>query len=823
MELSLIYGARAGPLPLTRGEGPSASSFPLISFAAMPFKKTRFGPRLTDAARSGKHTRDVHVFVGGTGAVGGAAVLQMLAMFEEMFAISPPADPEEVPVLMVTGRGKEDIDAFVHRLFEFLQSRWGRDAKPRKFESGYLTPSGVYVAISPFQLKPVPGLDVVAEADPEGRDAAVDEFLGVAGTDRSREKSAIEEALVSHVREAHPITRFLIDRQLRLRGYGPKPFRSLLLGVPLPTVLAYQVGALDIVARSCSLGDSFIEHLKSEFKHSFAADLSAVSNELGARVLVAHTTGVGGMYDESPDGHTTPRLGFAHASRDEFLRNKHIEAEQLTREYAARGIYMLVTAAAIGIDEVKVRKPIPLHRGIVNKLREAPYEIFRGCRAKHEDTAGDGTPRRVPNRQFIRVHRPRTLSIDKVGSMQPLYFDEGTELEPTYSIRSGENGFFSVSNADALYRVMKVATASELGHVLASVALLGDDPNVPWFRDSICYYTETANSRQAFDFLYQPQLVQTQLNGLEPLALQDLGSAKHQAELHTLALLILRHRLRTADFDTIEPYAPESFDAHSFFIASSRPLTFRDLESWDVATTASDLATMVAANRPEDLLPIQPLHDAELFPMRDHAHMKVLDAVLHAVWAITSLGSPIVFAGGIRCGYYIAPFGEIVTSEDSLRQLFEGRNAEYEMAVNGFIDVRPHGIICRAKTVDELGPDSITVADDFDSFEAQLRTLEPYSFFATCGLIAILFRLRGLGRMLREARIDLGTMQDFEWQVMRDEHGHTIVVPGAVEAFRMISEGQEKATGTEWLDGIWGYERRRPPSRVDEVLGAVKK
>ena len=64
----------------------------------MRFKKSRFGPRLVNAARSGGHYRDVHVFVGGTGAVGGAAVLQMLAMYEEMFAIAPPAGPGDVQI-----------------------------------------------------------------------------------------------------------------------------------------------------------------------------------------------------------------------------------------------------------------------------------------------------------------------------------------------------------------------------------------------------------------------------------------------------------------------------------------------------------------------------------------------------------------------------------------------------------------------------------------------------------------------------------------------------------------------------------------------------
>lgn len=42
---------------------------------------------------------------------------------------------------------------------------------------------------------------------------------------------------------------------------------------------------------------------------------------------------------------------------------------------------------------------------------------------------------------------------------------------------------------------------------------------------------------------------------------------------------------------------------------------------------------------------------------------------------------------------------------------------------------------------------------------------------------------------------------------------------GAVEAFRMVSEGLEKTTGTEHLDGIWGYERRPTPERWDDIPG----
>jgi hypothetical protein len=37
-----------------------------------------------------------------------------------------------------------------------------------------------------------------------------------------------------------------------------KPFRSVLLGFPLPSILTYQTGGLTVVAKELGLGDDFI-------------------------------------------------------------------------------------------------------------------------------------------------------------------------------------------------------------------------------------------------------------------------------------------------------------------------------------------------------------------------------------------------------------------------------------------------------------------------------------------------------------------------------------------------------------------------------------
>src|SRR5688500_4419486 len=151
----------------------------------MGFKKSRFGPRLVEAARSGRHYRDVHVFVGGTGAVGGAAALQMVAMFEEMMSIAPAPSPRDVPVLIVTGRSDDEVHSFESRLKRFIRTRWGAGTAPRPFEHGHLTPGGVYVAVWKYEMKPIPGLDLVKAADLDRRPVAIDQFLGHAGVNRT--------------------------------------------------------------------------------------------------------------------------------------------------------------------------------------------------------------------------------------------------------------------------------------------------------------------------------------------------------------------------------------------------------------------------------------------------------------------------------------------------------------------------------------------------------------------------------------------------------------------------------------------------------------
>ena len=805
----------------------------------MGFKKERLGPRLVQAARSGDRNRDAHMFLGGTGAVGGTAVLQMLSLYEEMFAIHPP-EPDDVPVIAATGTTPDEIQAFTRRLFRFAESRHGPELLPRRVRRGYLTASGVFVALERFEVSALPLLRRVAQTPPAARGELVAAFLSELRLAGDADGPAVFERLGEEIAAARPFSTFLREYLGNLGQLGIRRFRSVTVGIPIPSLIAYHQDELSALAQHVpGLDEGHVEALKGTFIEALRDDLVDVQRELADTVLIAHTTGVGGMYDDDPaTGQPSIRLGFAHAALDRFLADKARFAGELTDLYSRAGLKVLITAAAIGIDEVRVRERIPLHRRIRQLLFEAPVEVFPGSKESlpAEARASRAAGRPLPSRQVLRTFRPLTVPLEDPPA-GPVEFERGEELVPSYVIRSGENGFFSAADAEALYRVMRVASADELGLMLATVGLLGEDELSPWFPNNVCYYTETDNSRQVLDFLRQPALRATQLSGLEPMALQDLGAAKHQGEAHTLALLILLHRLRTLDVDAIDPYVDlERFDAREFFVEHSRTLTFEDVAAWEFDALARDMQILASAEEPEDLLRLTPPREYGLFPTRAEALRRVLGQAIHAMWTVPSLGLPIVYERDgrdeVRTGYYVAPIDLLVTERDALARWFhqahaESPNAEgsfedfrdYHLAVGGFVDLRPHAIVCSAKSDREDLAGKVARATNEDALRKHLEALEPYSFFSTCGLLAVWFRLRGLYGLLREAMTELGSLHEFRWEMPRDDVGHILVVPGVVEARRMISEGLEKTTGTERLDGIWGYERRPVPDRRGTIPG----
>ncbi len=812
----------------------------------MRFKKTRLGPLLIRSAEDPGFFRQTHVLFGGTGAVGGATALQMIGALEE--ALGHPAsrsadahgaaeagEMRAAPRLVVTGRSHQEVRRFTSLLFS-VQQRDHDGAKPSRVPGvGYRTVAGVEIQLLVFGVDPhVPGIEGFARRNEEERRQMLRELLTAQGLPESSPVEDKIDLLQRLVRETvqQPFSQFLeryregaatggeADSTDRSGGAdrsgqadqagGAGWLSSVVVGIPLASIATYKLNDLEEVAGAMGLAPESprMGELKTSYLMAIRDDLAAVNRMATHGVLVAHTTAVGGMYDEETEGHRTIRLGFAHSSLGEKLRQKQAFAEELARLYAESGIKMLVTAAAIGVDAVSFHRNPPLNRGIsliLSKARAAGSELVPAA-----DLDGG-----------VKVYEPVEIGLS--GEHEPTAFRHGFDLVAEALLKSGENGFFTVSDTEALYRVMRVTTTGELGLLLARAAIFGDDPAAPSFPDNLCYYTESDYSRQVFDLLDHPRLVANQIAGLSPKALQDLGSAKHQGELHTLGLLILLHRLRTLDLDAIPRHVDLSeLDPRAFFEAHSRPLLLERLLGWTLPGMERDLRTLVRAREERDLAPLK--HFFQPDPDRQEAAHRVLREVIHAVWAIPSLGTPILWEDEegrprVLAGPYVAPLDLAVTHHDSLGRFFETRFrehydgpaedydhfVEFHIANGGFLDLRPRAVLVTAHAETEDLGKKVQVFHSEEAFREALGRIEPYTYFTTSGLIALLTWLQGLAHEAERFDLRLGSANEYRAQYRRDAQGRALLVPGVIEARRMVAQGLEKNTGLERLDGPWGY------------------
>jgi len=781
----------------------------------MRFKKPRLGPQLLRQASQPGFFNQTHVIFGGTGAVGGATALQMIDLFQEAgrrFSLKDQVEPR----IVITGRTKQELRQFTALLFEVQRRDRGRP--PERIDGiGYRLCDGVILELTTFELDAsLPGLAGFSERDDQGQRDAMRRFLRGGGLELE-EVGEEQIAYLQRVLEegvGKPFTDFLAHHSTQ-RGLGPdgRSFKSVVVSIPLASFASYGLTGLEDAGSMLGLqrGSDRMRQLKDAYLRALRDDLANVAEHLADEVLAAHTTAVGGMYDEEENDRRVIRLGFAHSALDVRLADKQLFAERLARLYAEKGIKMLITAAAIGVDQVLVRESPPINGAIRRQLLHAV--------ANGHPLFAEG---QVSTR--MRVYAPMDLDLLEEAH-EPLTFKRGRSLVVDYVVKSGENGFFTVSNTDALYRVMRVTSGSELGLLLARTALFGDDPHCPSFPGNTCYYTETDNSRQVFELLGQPKLRQSQLSGLQPKALQDLGSAKHQGELHLLGLLILLHRLKTLDLDAIPAHVHlATFNPQEYFEAHSRVLTLEHVASWRADVLATELTRLATARDEEDLRPLKSFFQAD--PDRQEAAHRVLQEVLHAAWAVPSIGTPILYEQGGRrrvvAGYYAAAIDRILTHRDSFGAFFHSqieklggsggaseRLIEFHIANNGFVDLRPLAVLVAARSDRDDLTGKVRVFRDEAAFLKALAELEPYSYFTTSGLIALLVRLKGLCQIAHELDLKIGTANEFRAHLPHDNRGRPLLIPGVVEAFRMVSEGLEKNTGSERLDGRWGYYLER--------------
>ena len=731
------------------------------------------------------------VVFGGTGAVGGASVLELCRMILMSKQLRQQPLRGEI---YATGMSDKDVSKFARRLYLAL----GDEAEIEKIEPlhHYRLDDRIDLHCSLLQLQLPHDLEarVTDELEEPASKADLERWL--------HEYFSAQEC---------PFQRFVENLDAEL-------LHAVLVAIPLPSVATYALGAIDRLLADRGFDHAAEQRVKKAYLRTFIRGLAVIQQRHARHVVIAHTTAVGGMY--RVDGGTPEiRLGFAHSALGNKLVDKKYFAEELTQLYLDHGFDVLETAAAVGIDAVELRQRLPLDRAVKRAI------VARAATADRPPVpAGDLDSRHV----LLYPSRLVALAEGKEAA-DPLEFGGGKELIVEAAIRSGENGIFSVGNCVALYHVMKVAIPEELAMVLVRHAVFGPERRRDWFHDKFAYYTETANSYFALKLLDSyPQLIRAHHGAFAVQAFQALGSATHQARMHELGLLLLVLRLlelggKFADIPEQDLVAGLA-DLDGFFWRQTHIPSFQDLDGLDAERLASlfgqlcEVDSMASAGR---LLGYAARHEGLRQPGRERFLARLATQIGRYLRTITSLGIPILYRSPsdgedrMLLGPYVAPLDSGIASRGDVhrawRELAEDHGLPFEVARdwvianNGFVDLRPLAIGSAATAP---GPGLVDRVGSFASreeLETWLDSLETGCYFTTCGTIALELRLSRLSREVRGRKIQLGTRETWKHMFREDARGRHFISPGLVETVRLYTEGLGKITGTEALWPSWGY------------------
>ncbi|HEX9731804.1 MAG TPA: hypothetical protein VGG06_07415 [Thermoanaerobaculia bacterium] len=741
------------------------------------------------------------VVFGGTGAVGGATVLELC----RLILMSPRYRQRPLRgEVYATGLHDKEIVGFVKRLYMAFEG----EAEIEKIEPRrhYRLRGAIDLRFSHLHLTLPQDLHQHVLAAREAGGGAFDPEAALAEYFESQPK---------------PFLRFV-------EALGEEELlHAVVVAIPLPSVATYTLESIDRLNAELGLDHKTLKHVKSSYLKTFIRGLATIQQRYARHVVMAHTTAVGGMY-RVDGGAAEIRLGFAHSALGKRLVDKKYFADELTQLYIDHGFYVLVTAAAIGIDAVELHCHLPLDRGVRNALRRAVDARPESPPLPAADLE-QGNVLVYPALDLALEPTAERSGGETTGESEPLVFGAGKELAVDAAIRSGENGLFSVANCDALYNVMKVAIPEELAMVLVRFALFGPERRRDWFQDNLCYYTETENAHFALQLLYSyPELRRACFGPFAIQAYQALGSSTHQARLHELGLVMVLLRLRDlgARFAEIpeKELAEGLTDVDGFLWLHTSIPAFEDFEALDAARLEALFGALCEVETMEDaglLLGYDPRRHGLRESGRERFLARLATRIGRYVRTITSLGIPIVYrspsSGQTRLllGPYVAPLDAAATSTHDVDAAFRGLAGEhgvpYEtardwvIANNGFVDLRAHALVSAAK---EPGPrmgEAVRGLASAEELAAWIDALPAGSYFTTCGLVALEYRLRRLYGKVRRRQIRLGTRETWKHLFPQDGQGRYLLSPGLIETARMYSEGLGKVTGTEALWPGWGY------------------
>ncbi|MBR9860890.1 hypothetical protein GYB22_09105, partial [bacterium] len=539
------------------------------------------------------------IFFGGTGAVGGQAVIEVLQGYEYIHRnrINPSNNK---PELVITGVDLSQINQFLSKLFQVFGPNQFVKINEDKDNPTYVFADFVELNFQCLMASPEFKTDLNKALSTMESDEEKIEYL-------KREASQITAPFEEFVEN--------FKKENGLKS-GDK-IRAVFSGIPIPSVATYHFEAIDRLLEKHNLGQEDTDKqtersIKREILKGLAKDFGDIKEWHADEVLIAHTTSVGGMY-QIINGEPVIKLGYAHSSLGDLLKEKQYYANELTIQYSNFGLKSLVTAAAIGIDYIYQSSTLPLSSGVSRKFRMAseagnlPFDI-----ALTKDNNSGKLLNKVFKSEAIPMAHPVTDIKGNAVSRQSMDFgqkgDKVKTLQVNYALRSGENGLFSLDNAYALYLNMKIASQEELAHVLVYNAFFGDDAQKPWFDEhGICYYTQTDNSSLIFALLNNRREFRNyQTSAFSVKAFQELGSSKHQGELHTSALYILLHKLKSLSAASISREITSKYNAAEvmeFVDRNSPELLLEDVIKYgqDMKALSADFCTLFELDSAEDL------------------------------------------------------------------------------------------------------------------------------------------------------------------------------------------------------------------------------
>lgn len=745
---------------------------------------------LASRLRAGGETQPVRCVVfGGTGAVGGAAVLEIarLIMLTEKY------DRQWRAEIYATGMSDKEIVQFAQRLWRYAEGNLRAQViRPRR---RYRLGERVDIILRHFRIAPPDDLRerVLHRQQSEGENFSFEGTL---------------ESLLTSVQ--CPFLRFVEDLELGLLD-------AVLVAVPLPSVAAYALQQIDELAQEFGADHQVATRLKSTFLAVFVKGLAIIRQKLSRRVVIAHTTAIGGMY--RVDGESLEiRLGFAHSAQDSFLAHKKYFADRLTELYLDQGLEVLVTAAAIGIDSVEFDRSLPIARGVEATLRTALSK-----NAASFVSADDLQTKK------ILLYPARVIDLEATEPPVPLAFGVGKELRVAASLRSGENGYFSVANAVALYHVMKVATSEELAAVVARHIIFGEERRRKWFHDGLCYYTETENAHFAHQVLQSDDRLLRAHHGAFALqAFQDLGSSTHQGRLHELGIIcsLLRVLSLGAHMESFDgERLKEAFASwEQFFYDNTSPGYFEDflqLSTEHLSVTLGRMCEVRSKFDAADLVGFPLRTDAKREGVKEKFFARLATVIRRYLNGVASMGTPIIYRSPslhrdrVLVGPYIAPLDAAAVDTHCLHGEWSRAAKElglspdvvrnWSIANNGFVDFRPHAIATTARSLTDSARTKVMTTTNSKDLVEWLGRIPVGSYFTTCGLLALQHRLSALHREVSNRKVDLGTRESWKNLFFCDRNGKYLMSPGLIEAMRMYTEGLGKVTGTELLWPGWGY------------------